>query len=171
MCYPRGTSFLNECCHYSDCSVSVLLMLDSCWFCRNGCVGLWILKKPNCCCAISTEHLLTVILSTFSEKCSFHLCHDPQGIYLNQKGPASIVLNCTAYWKPQTKKKAGFVVYAASAYFPPLVYPLEIYSVRSKWLLSLFLELPILQPYVFLVSISALQVSATSSFKPFNKLT
>lgn len=31
------------------------------------------------------KHLLTVTLSAFSEKCSLHLSHDPQGIYLSQK--------------------------------------------------------------------------------------
>lgn len=157
---------------FSDGSVAVLVMLDSCCFVEVGILvyEFWRIQIAAVQWA-QNKHLLIVIMSTFSEKCSFHLSHDPQGIYFNQKSLASIVYNGTAYWKPQTEKKTGFVVYSASAYFPPLVCPLQIYSVRSKLLLSPFLELPTLQSYVFLVSISALQVSATFSFKPFNSLT
>lgn len=133
----RRTCFLNE-CYYSDCSVSVLF----CWT-VGVLVEVGVLAYEfwrNEIAAVQSaqnKHLFTVTLTAFSDKCSFHLSHDPQRIYLNQKSVASIVHNRTAYRKTQTEKK-DHVVYTASAYFPALFYPLQIYSIKIKLLVSLF---------------------------------
>jgi len=46
------------------------------------------------------KNLLTVMPPAFSEKFTFHLSHESQGVYLNQKSLASTVHSQTAYWKP-----------------------------------------------------------------------